>query len=124
VSKLQARSRRSFLNKTNKRTLSHGIITPEMERLHTSGPTPIPEAQTESPLTLAGRLSKDGGESLDRTESSGTGDDEAPAAPRVVSGASVNGGGDGSVRGSLDTPKADSERRKSGVLRKLRLSSN
>jgi hypothetical protein len=118
ISKLQARSRRSFLSKTNRRTISHGIITPEMQRMHTEAAT-IPEIEVGTmPTTIAGRVSKDGGESLDRTDSSWTADDDAPAAPRVVSSGSPTGNASG--RQSLDAPKVETEKRRS-LLRKIRM---
>jgi hypothetical protein len=108
VSKVLNRSRRSFLEKKFKRTISYGVITPEMEQMYSD--SIILESEEELPAvekshtldgtSMAGRPSKDGGDSIGRTSSSVNGDDEAPAAKQV------------------QTPESP---KRSGLLRKLRI---
>jgi hypothetical protein len=117
VSKVLVRSRRSLLAKNNRRTLSHGIITASMERLHSNADlddsADAAAAGLDRQQSLMGRPSKDGGESLDRTDTSATGDDESLSSPTVF----VNGT---APVPALDVRKPDVEKRRS-VLRKLRL---
>lgn len=85
VSRVMHRSRRSLLSKNNKRTVSHGVITPEMEQMY-SDAVVIASDDMDSDLPAADRL--DGGESIGRSSESAQGDGDENGHPASVSSGS------------------------------------
>ncbi|CAK7234181.1 hypothetical protein SCUCBS95973_008847 [Sporothrix curviconia] len=122
VDRLYSRSRRSFLQNKNKRTtLSHGKLTSaDLEAYgELSSIVEIPsrtQISTSSSSSQNSRLSKDGGESLNRPSTSASG--------TLVRGDGASGANaeTGSIHGSIRRPgTSHSGFRRGGVLRKLRM---
>ncbi|KAH8893326.1 hypothetical protein GQ53DRAFT_822028 [Thozetella sp. PMI_491] len=85
VSKALSRHRRSFLAK-HKRTISHGMITPEMERMHSIDLALLRETETlgsvdSAPRSSNSRASKDDSDSFTPTESSAREEPASPTSP-------------------------------------------
>ncbi len=115
IHKALNRHRRSFLIK-HKRALSYGMIAPSADRMY-SDLAVHPEMDSLDEIALSNsRSSKDGTDSLGRTEGSTAGGDSRSSSPiSPVSSASMTGrGGSTSLQ---KVPSAREERRKSLLRR-------
>ncbi|EOO02607.1 hypothetical protein UCRPA7_1901 [Phaeoacremonium minimum UCRPA7] len=75
ITRVLSRQRRSFLSSRNKRTISHGLITKEMEQMYSD---PVIDSDLDSPTIPSGKRfeplgrpsTSDGGDSMERPSTS------------------------------------------------------